>query len=335
MTSFTLLRRSLFTGALLFTSLVHGLFAPNALAAADAGVAPPPAGTGAAAALLRGIVSVEVNHRPVATGIVLARDGRVLTSLKASALGAKDLVAIIYSDGHSVTAKVGHADPETEVALLVPSRGGWTDGIEASDASPVTEALRAAVVNRGSLRSVAVSVQAFRAPPTLLITSEGVSLRPGTPLLASDGRLVAMVGRAFKKQPGHTWSAFETEGIDTAVLKRFLRGTPPSASIPTPWLGIGGMPIVVKHPETGADQKGVRVSALLRGSPAEKGGLLAGETAEAADVIVSVDKVPVETPDALAKSLENREVGEKIALRVLRKAALIDVVVVLQAAPNL
>ena len=340
MTSFTPFRCSLFTGALLFTC---------ALSPSSWGGQPTTAGdndlkmesTRAPLHVARGIVSVELNHKKIASGVVLANDGRVLSSITAK-VAPNDLLEIRYIDGHAVRAHIGHADPALDLALVIPHSSAWKRGIQASSADPLKTDVRAATVAHGKIVPVLTHLLSVAsggdagAQGSLVAETKSEVLSPGTALLDADGRLVAMTGRACRataqKNACPPVASLATAAPD---LKTFLQKTPSSAAIPTPWLGIGGMPIVLNDPKSGAELKGVRVSALLRGSPAEKAGLLAGETIENADVIVSVDKVPVENPDALAKSLENRQVGDKVTFRILRKGAWSEVSVTLQSAPNL
>lgn len=345
MTSFTPLRCSLFTGALLFTCTFSS---PSWGGQPDASgdenslrlelTSPPPR---PAADIARGIVSLELNHKRIASGIVLANDGRVLSSMAAK-VAPNDLLEIRYIDGHAVRAHIGHADPAFDLALVIPHSSAWKSGIQASSADPLKTDVRAATISHDKIVPVlahllnVVSVGDAGTQGALVAETKSEVLSPGTALLDADGRLVAMTGRACRAAPQkHACPPVASLATAAADLKTFLQKTPTSAAIPTPWLGIGGMPIVFKDPKSGADLKGVRVSALLRGGPAEKAGLRAGETSESADFVVSLDKVPVESPEALAKSLENRQVGDKVTLHVLRKGGWTDVVVTLQPAPSL
>src|SRR5579862_857977 len=79
----------------------------------------------------RGVVALERNGVPVALGTVLDGDGRVLTSL--SGLSGADGADVRYADATSVHAKVARADTATDLALLVPESGKWTDGLSASE----------------------------------------------------------------------------------------------------------------------------------------------------------------------------------------------------------
>lgn len=342
MTRFTPHRYARFTGALLFT--LSALVAPPALAASPepqndtsspvvdlATAAPSPAI--ATAEIAKGLVEIQLNHRSIAVGVVLANDGRVLTSLVGKKYDSSTLFTLKYSDGHTRSARIGHFNQE--LVLLVPNSASWKSGLEASSGDPLKTTVRAAIPTTGGVKPVFARIIARGEPVAntlngpFIVQSNGGALPSGAPLLDSEGRIVAIAGvRCSKCAPNESLVTL------THQARLFLQSTPASAVIPTPWLGIGGISISVSDLKTKSERRGVRVSAILPGSPAEKAGLMAGDSTETADVILSVDENAVETPDELAKSLGNRAVGDKVKLNVLRKGATKEFVVTLTAAPT-
>ena len=96
----------------------------------------------------RGVVAVERNGVPVAIGTVLGGDGRILTAL--SGLGGADSADVLYADGTTVHTKVGHSDKTSDLALLVPLSGKWTDGLTASETDPSRADVRAMLPLKGA-----------------------------------------------------------------------------------------------------------------------------------------------------------------------------------------
>jgi S1-C subfamily serine protease len=118
--------------------------------------------TAATAAAERGVVQVLRGGRIVSLGTVLGRDGRVLTAL--SSLGGSESAEVRYADGTTAPAKLGHLDPEWDLALLVPQSGPhWSEGLAASSEDPGATDLRAFAA---SLPSVARIAAAHAANPT-------------------------------------------------------------------------------------------------------------------------------------------------------------------------
>jgi len=328
MTLFTPHRYAWFTGAFLFTCRA---FAANDTEDGTLQLRQDPPRV-ATADIAKGIVEVQLSHRPIAVGTVLANDGRVLTSLVGKKYDSSTLFTLKYSDGHTTSARIGHFNQE--LVLLIPNSGAWKNGLEASSAPALKTEVRAAIPNQGGVKPVFAKISA-RAEVTApsangmyVVQSQGGALPSGTPLLDSEGRIVAIAGARCPR-----CAANESLATVTQVARAFLQTTPASAAIPTPWLGIGGLSIATTNPETKKELHGVRVSAVLPGSPAEKAGLRAGDSTDAADIILSVDGSTVETPEELAKTLGNRAVGDKVKLNVLRKGAFTELSVVLTAAP--
>jgi serine protease Do len=352
-----------FAFAFAFPLIAHA--APNALPPlpgtnAPAASSPPPAtgtGTGADAKapakggstdyeqLRRGVVQVEQGGRPMAVGMVLSKDGRVLTSL--SALGSAGEPEIRYADNTVVKAKVGHKDKAIDLALLIPQSGKWLDGLMPTDADPMGVELKAFLPRAGKLSGVGVGVKgrtdarAKEGEPLKAVYDldlKGVPGIPGAPLLDPNGRVVGMIVKACKAESSPKTSenadkpsdkpppcAPITVGLPVPALRGFLMKTPANAVQPGPWLGLGGAPT-----EAG-NVRGVRVMGVTPGSPAEKAGLKPG--GESPDTIVAVDGQPVETPEQLADVIARRAIGQTVKLLVFAQGKFREVSVALRAAP--
>src|SRR5262249_26112459 len=85
----------------------------------------------------RGVVILERAGQPLALGVVLQGDGRILSAL--SPLGSGNDVEARYADGTSVHVKLGHHDRTWDLALLVPQSGKWSEGLVASSREPVRQ----------------------------------------------------------------------------------------------------------------------------------------------------------------------------------------------------
>lgn len=296
----------------------------------------------------RGVVQVEQGGRPVAIGAVLARDGRVLTSL--SALGTLTEPEIRYADGTVVKAKIGHKDKGWDLALLLPQAGRWLDGLVPTDADPASVELTAflpaktgklaqsAVGYKGRVDAKSKEGDALRS--VLDLDLKGSPAVPGAPLVDASGKVVGLLVRACKDAPAQEAKADAkadkpeakstppactpvTVAAPVYALRSFLVKTPETAVLPSPWLGLGGAPT-----EAG-NVRGVRVVGVAAGSPAEKAGLKAGD---APDTIVAVDGAPVETPEQLADIIAKRAIGQTVKLLVYSAGKFRDVPVTLRAA---
>jgi serine protease Do len=328
-----------------------------AAAATDGDKAAPSASKGGTTdfeQLRRGIVQVEQAGRPVAVGMVLSKDGRILTSL--SALGAAD-PEIRYADNTVVKTKVGHKDKAWDLALLIPQSGKWLDGLMPTDADPTGVELKAFLPKAGKLAGVGIGLKGRtdargkEGDPLRSVLDfdlKGIPGIPGAPILDPNGKVVGMLVRACKesaaqapdktdKNPdkggqGQPSSSDKptpcspiTIGAPVPALRGFLMKTPSNAVQPAAWLGLGGAPT-----ESG-NVKGVRVVGVTPGSPAEKAGLkVAGDNP---DTIVAVDGQPVETPEQLAELIARRAIGQTVKLLVFSQGKFREAPVTLRAAP--
>ncbi len=283
-----------------------------------------------------GIVQVEQQGRPMAVGIVLDKDGRIVTAL--SALGTAEQADVRYADGTVVRAKLAHKDASWDLALLVPQAGKWLEGLVPTTADPSVVELRAYLPNHGRLelspltykgRVDAVAKDGTALKSALDLDAKGLPTVPGAPVLDPNGKVTGVFVRACKSSEGDAPKKAPkctptTVAAPVYALRAFLIKTPPKAALPAPWLGLGGAPAQ-------GPVKGVKVMGLAPGSPAEKGGLKAG--GDKPDVIVAVDGQPVENPDQLAKAIAKFSVGQTVKLLVFGDGRFREVPVTLRAAP--
>ncbi|WP_129579835.1 MULTISPECIES: S1C family serine protease [Sorangium] len=283
----------------------------------------------------RGVAIVERGGQVLGLGAVLAGDGRILTAL--SPLGAGNDLTARLADGTTVRVKLGHHDRVWDLALLVPQTGRWTEGLTASSRDPVRQdaQIRSFSAARGKVAAVPIVLRSHRAllggddrqlDDAIELGSRVSPLDLGAPLIDEDGRVVAILGRGCAPNEGKpcTPVAF---GAPISAIRGFLRAVPPTAVQPAGWLGIQGVG------EAAPVAKGVRVTEVHPGSPADEARLKGGDRATS-DMILAVDGVPVTSPEALADAIRMHAVGEKVPLTLLSGGKYRQVTVVLRAAPD-
>ena len=309
---------------------------PSPAPAGATPIAPAPAPTEAsgftADQVRRGVVQVEQAGRPLGVGTVLLNDGRILTAL--SALGGVEQPEIRYADGTVVKTKVGHKDKAWDLALLIPLTGRWVDGLVPTGTDPQGADLRSFAPKAGKLAPAPIAVKGRVDPRSkdgdvlraaLDVDLKGAANTPGAPILDGTGRVVGILVHACKDGGAAAAPCSTiTVGAPVYALRGFLMKTPASAIQPAPWLGLGGAP------SAEGNVKGVKIMGIAPGSPAEKGGLKAGD---APDTIVAVDGVPVETPEQLAEVIAKRAIGQQVKLLVFAAGKFREAQVTLRPAP--
>ena len=96
-----------------------------------------------------------------------------------------------------------------------------------------------------------------------------------------------------------------------------------SGKIARPYIGFKGISLDEATAIRNGLTKGIYVDTILEGSPAEEGGLKAG------DVIVEVEGKKVETMDELNEIKNEKNIGDKISLKIYRKTKEMTVTITL------
>lgn len=260
----------------------------------------------------QGVVVLERQGKPLALGVVLDGDGRILSAL--SPLTNGNFVSARYADGAVVPLKLVHGDRAWDLALLSP-------------VSAPKQPLRKAGLRAARTPSF-VGLQTFNlAPPnTVAIAPAGLKLSPGLlggdaaalvgayellnkpalvggPIVNTEGEVVAIVARACPAG-GNAACVPAPYGAPVSEVKQFLQRVPAEAT----WLGV----------EAAGDEangvRGVRVVSVVPGSPAAMAGVRPGKDPAQADLIVAVDGTPVSTPAQLNESVRAHTVGDSIEL---------------------
>mgnify|MGYP006288113213 CR=1 FL=1 len=130
----------------------------------------------------------------------------------------------------------------------------------------------------------------------------------GGPLLNIDGKVIGI----------NTAVSSQGQGIGFAIpvneIKGIIDELKKTGEITRPWLGISFRPINedIREYFKLENTKGVLVMNVLKDSPAEKAGL------RKYDIIKEVDREEIEGTEDLVKKINNKDIGDKIMLRVIR-----------------
>lgn len=268
-------------------------------------------------------------------GVVLNGDGRIATAL--SALGDARHLDAHYADNKVVPVRLGHADKARDLALLVPANAEHKLGLKAArESAPAMHAPLGSFVSAGSKAAPGPTVtptgpSAFNGSDgkpyheAIAFTSPLAATSTGSPLVDSNGEVVAVVTRACQKKAGGACAPVLV-GTPVGVVREFLRAAPKTAALPTASLGFQ------VAPEDTGTARGLRVT--LVGRPAATLGLRAGNDARTADVIVALDGVPVTTLESYEHVLADHAVGDVVDLLVLGSGRYRHVTAIVSAAPH-
>ena len=254
------------------------------------------------------------------SGVIFRSDGHVLTNFHV--VDGADAVKVVVDSGRELTANVVGSDPETDVAVLkvnggpfpVASLGSAADLRVGQSAIAIGSPLGLAggpSVTVGVVSALHRRLDTRSGPPLLDMIQTDAPISPGSSggaLLDASGAVIGLT-TAVATTDGAQGLGFATP-IDVArsSADQLIAG----GKVVHVWLGIEGTDV---DPTTAKDMAidGVAlVGRVVKGSPADKGGL------QARDVIVGVDNQPVKTMGGLVVALRSRSPGSTVALDVRR-----------------
>ncbi len=240
-----------------------------------------------------------------ATGILVAADGHILTTLSLFQNAAH--VEVRYANGRAHDARVVGFDGPFQAALLRTAAPREGRPLDETVTAPISGPSVGWFVHCGD-RGAEVQMATFR-PTEAHATSYDrylaapLALRPGAaggPLLDDRGRLLGMAVREVSRPGTGTTPRPNTlfvRGEDLAAAARALIANKP---VPRPMLGV-----VV-------GSSGSRVDQIVPDSPAEKAGLVEG------DRVVAVEDTVVSSLEDLTRALLRRSVGDSVTVDVER-----------------
>ena len=272
------------------------------------------------------IVRIHGRRRMTATGIVWSADGVIVTAHHV--VTRDDNLSVGLADGSSAEATLVGRDPSTDLAVLRVQASGltvpaWRAGDQVSVGQLVLALGRPGETVQATLGVVSALGDAWRTPAGGQIDrylQTDVVMYPGF----SGGPLVGAGGAVL----GLNTSAL-VNGVSVAVPVETLRGVVGTllehGHVRRGYLGVGAQP--VRLPDALAADLGQETALMLitvePDSPAEKGGLVMGDT------IVALDGQPVRHMDDLQALLSGDRVGKNVPVRILRGGKLEDRAVVI------
>jgi S1-C subfamily serine protease len=259
-------------------------------------------------AALRGFTPTGVTDEEVGSGVIIEKDGVIVTNYHVVA--NSDEIDVTLADGRRFQARLVGADPASDLAVLridaddLPTAiWGDSDTVEVGEmvwaiGNPfgldrtLTYGIVSAVGRRGVLDS-----------PYQEFLQTDASINPGNsggPLVDVHGRIMgittAIVGKDYSgigfAIPSNTARAVSLAILENGYVER----------------GYVGMALRASGPA----EFGVLVAAVEPKSPAEVAGIRPG------DLVVSFDGEPVAEPAALVLHLTRTPIGERVPLGIVR-----------------
>lgn len=177
------------------------------------------------------------------------------------------------------------------------------------------------------------------------IVQTDAAINPGNsggPLLNSEGEIIGINSAIISPTGGSVGIGF---AIPVNTAKRLIPELISKGYVTYPWIGAtiqSLIPEVAKYLKIKVD-RGAMIAEVVRGGPADKGGLRGGDQrvqvgniimVVGGDIVVKADQHDVKTSDELIRYIREKKPGNTITLRVYRKEKYEDVKVTLGERPR-
>jgi len=274
-----------------------------------------------------GVVRVEARRRLPASGIVWSADGVIVTAHHI--VEQDENIKIGLADGQTVSASLVGRDPTTDLAVLRSDATGLTVPTQAqlNDQDIRVGHLVLALGRPGksvqaTLGIVSALGQNWRTPggsqldyylQTDVVMYPGFS---GGPLVNAAGRVVGLNTSALLRGISIT--------VPVTGMRRVVEALLAHGRIKRGYLGVNTQPVRLPTAlrEQLNQETGLLLAAVEPDSPAEKGGLLLGDT------IVAFAGTPVRQHDDLLAQLSPDRVDTEVPVRLVRGGQVQDITVV-------
>ncbi|MFH1259779.1 MAG: Do family serine endopeptidase [Elusimicrobiota bacterium] len=271
-------------------------------------------------------------HRGMGTGVIVSKDGYVLTNNHV--VQGADKVTVKLSDGRNFTAQIVGSDPKTDLAVIrikaanLPLASlGDSDKLQVGEwaialGQPfgLTHTLTAGIISaKGRSGFGAATYEDF--------IQTDASINPGNsggPLVNIDGEVIGINTMIIGMGTGIGFA------IPINMAKTVMNDLIKHGKVNRPWLGVGIQDLndeLRKHLRTSVE-KGTVVNQLMQNSPAGKAGVKVG------DIIIKIDQTPVKDSHQLVSEVLKKAIGQKVILEIVRDGKKLQVKLITEALPS-
>jgi len=296
------------------------------------------------------------------SGFVWDREGHIVTNNHV--VDGAERITVTFYDDTTVAGEVVGTDPNSDLAVVkVDLPADRLQPVEVADSTQVQVGQLAVAIGNpfgleGSMtvgfvsalgRSLPVTTNSLMAPSYTIpdIIQTDAPINPGNSggvLVNDEGQLIGVPSAIESPVRANAGIGF---AVPSAIVQKVVPALIETGSYEHPWLGISGTTLssdLAQAMDLDADQRGVLVAEVIAGSPAGEAGLQGSdrvvdidgiEANVGGDVIVAIDGQPVNEFDDLVTYLaRNTDVGQTVALTILRDGREQSVDVTLAARPQ-
>jgi S1-C subfamily serine protease len=261
------------------------------------------------------VVGVEAGRRSRGTGVVWSADGLIVTA--DHVVQHEEEIRVRLDDGQQIPGTLVGRDPTTDVAVLrlqgvAVKAPLWREPSPLSVGNLVVALGRPGQTLRATLGMVSVLGEGWQTPAGGRIDrylEADVLLRPGFsggPLIDTAGHVLGINTAGLRRGGSLT--------VVTPTVRRVVEVLAAHGRVRHGYLGIATQPVRLAPALADRVQqpRGLMVLEVEPGSPAERGGVLLGDT------VLTVGGESVKYPEELFGLLGGERIGTPVSIRIIR-----------------
>jgi len=259
----------------------------------------------------------EFKQRSLGSGFVIDKEGFIVTNNHV--VENADQIKVRLADEREFDAKIIGRDPKTDLALIQIEGAKELSPLKMGDSEKLEVGSWVLAVGSpfGLEQTVTAGIVSAKgrfigAGPYDDFIQTDASINPGNsggPLLNMNGEVIG-INTAIVAQGQGIGFAIPVNLAQNIIAQLKERG-----SVTRGWMGVGIQDLTPELAQYYGlkDQKGVLVTQVFPGDPADKAGI------QAKDVIVAVDGKPVGTGRELSSAVAAMAVGREVPVKILRE----------------
>lgn len=258
-------------------------------------------------------------QQSLGSGFIIGREGYIVTNNHV--IENADQIKVKLAMGKEFDAKVVGRDPKTDLALIKIETSDDLTPLEMGDSDRLRVGTWVVAIGSpfGLEQTVTAGIVSAKgrtlgAGPYDDFIQTDASINPGNsggPLINMKGEVIGINTAIFSQGGGNVGIGF---AIPVNLAQGIIEQLKNEGQVTRGWLGVGIQDITPELAEYYGvkDRKGVLVTQVFRGDPADKSGIKTG------DVIVKVDGKKVSSSRELSRTIANTTVGERTPVSILR-----------------
>ncbi len=264
------------------------------------------------------------------SGVIVSANGFILTNYHM--VEGADQIEVALSDGRNLDARLVGSDPESDLAVLQISEQngkqltlpamtlGKMDNIGVGD---VTLAIGnpfgvGQTVTMGIISALGRSHLGINTFENFIQTDAAINPgNSGGALVDSQGNLIGINTAIYSRSGGSLGIGF---AIPISIARDVMEQIIQTGSVTRGWIGVEAQEITIDLAESFGlpDTGGALIAGVLRGSPADAGGIKPG------DILLAVAGRPVKNPQDMLDLIAGQKPGETVAFRLRRQNSMLE-----------